>query len=298
MLGVLVIADVNGALMNPNIVDVTMENAQQVLVEESKQRPVVIDFWADWCEPCKTLMPLLESLAAEYDGQFLLAKVNADELQGLAGQFGVRSLPTVMIMKDGQPVDGFSGAQPETAIRELLQKHLPAPWQGLIDQANQLMQENNFKDALPLLRQAYADSGQQPAIGIGLAQVFLHLNRCDDAEAILQVIPMVDQNADYEQAMATLSLKREASESPELKALETKHQEDPDNLELAHQLAIQYSQNDKMEEALELLMSVLRKDINFDDGAAKTTFTEILATLGKSDPLAIRFQRKLFTLLY
>lgn len=288
--------DANTSTMT--VVDVTMENAQQVLIEESQQRPVVIDFWADWCEPCKTLMPLLEKLANEYAGQFLLAKVNADELQGLAGQFGVRSLPTVMVMKDGQPVDGFAGAKPETEIREMLQKYLPAPWQGLIDQANQLMQDDNFKDALTLLRQAYNDSGEQPSIGIGLAQVFLHLNRCDEAEAILQTIPMADQYGDYEQAMAQLQLKREASQSPELTALEEKHRANPDDLAVAHQLAVQYSQCDKMEQSLELLLAILRKDLNFEEGGAKKTYTEVLATLGKGDPLAIRYQRKLFTLLY
>jgi putative thioredoxin len=288
----------NVDITNVTVIDVTMENAQQVLIEESQKRPVVIDFWADWCEPCKTLMPLLENLANEYAGQFLLAKVNADELQGIAGQFGVRSLPTVMVMKDGQPVDGFAGAKPEIEIREMLQKHLPPPWQGMIEQANQLMADDNFTDALALLRQAYSDSGEQSSIGVGLAQVFLHLNRCDEAEEVLSKVPMADQDGDYEQAMAQLQLKREASESPELKALESELEANPDDLTVAHKLAVQYSQSDKMEQALELLLTVLRKDINFDEGGAKKTYTEILATLGKGDPLAIRYQRKLFTLLY
>lgn len=284
--------------MNTHIVDVTMDNAQQILIEESMQRPVVIDFWADWCEPCKTLMPLMEKLANEYAGAFLLAKVNADELQGIAGQLGVRSLPTVMIMKEGQPVDGFTGAQPESAIREILQKHLPAPWQALIDQANVLMQAENYVEALGLLRQAYQDSGEQPAIGVGLAQVYLHLNRCDEAEALLTAVPMADQDVAYEQALAQLKLKREAAESPELKALEAAFETSPEDQALAHQLAVLYSQNDRNPEALELLLAILRKDLNYNDGAAKKTFTEILASLGKGDPLAIQYQRKLFTLLY
>jgi putative thioredoxin len=284
--------------MTDFIVDITQENAQQYLVEESSKRPVVVDFWADWCEPCKTLMPLMEKLANEYAGAFLLAKVNADELQPICQQLGVRSLPTVMIFKDGQPVDGFAGAQPETAIRELLQKHLPAPWQALIDQANALMAEDKASEAVPLLRQAYQDSGEQPSIGIGLAQVYLHVNRVKEAEAILTTIPMADQDAAYEQAMAQLKLKQEAAESPELKALEEKLAADPDNLELNYQLAVQYSQNDKTAEALEMLLGVLRKDLNFQDGAAKKAMMDILAALGKGDPLAVQYQRKFYTLLY
>jgi len=284
--------------MSPHIVEVTQENAQQVLIDESQSRPVVVDFWADWCEPCKTLMPILEKLAVEYDGQFLLAKVNADEMQQIAQQLGVRSLPTVMVMINGQPVDGFAGAQPEKDIREMLQKHLPAPWAGLIEQANELMQQQNFSEAMPLLLQAYQESDKQSEIGVGLAQVYLHLNRCDEAEAILDTIPMADQDALYEQARAQLQLKREAAVSPELKALEEKYAADPADLMTAYLLSIQYSQNARIKDALDLLMTVLRKDLGFEEGAAKKAFMDIIASLGKGDPLAAEYQRKIYTLLY
>lgn len=284
--------------MSPHIVDVTFENAQQILVEESRARLVVIDFWADWCEPCKSLMPILEGLANEYAGQFLLAKVNADEMQQIAQQFGVRSLPTVMMMKDGQPADGFTGAQSEVEIRALLQKHLPDPWEALISQANELMQTDDFTAALPLLQQAYSDSGEKPAIGVGLAQVYLHLNRLDEADALLVKTPLADQDAAFEQAIARLELMREASASPELKALEEKYRSNPDDGSTAYLLAIQYSQNGKSREALELLIALLRKDLASEDGAVKKTTMDILAALGKGDPLAVEFQRKLYTLLY
>ncbi|MYM62168.1 co-chaperone YbbN [Pseudomaricurvus sp. HS19] len=283
--------------MNSNIVDVTAQNAQQILIDESRKRPVVIDFWAEWCEPCKSLMPVLEKLANEYAGKFLLARVNADELQPIAQQLGVRSLPTVMIMIDGQPVDGFSGALPEIEVRAVLDKHLPAAWQGLIEQANVLMGQDNFAAALELLLQAYRESGEDSAVGIGVAQVYLHLNRCDDAEAMLQKVPMVDQDAFYQQTLAQLELKREAATSPEMKALEQQYATNPDDLAVAHALAVQYSQNGKPRDALELLLKVLRKDLNFDEGAAKKAYMDILASLGK-DPLAVEFQRKIYTLLY
>ena len=283
--------------MNSHIVDVTPQNAQQILIDESRKRPVVIDFWADWCEPCKSLMPVLEKLANEYAGKFLLAKVNADELQPIAQQLGVRSLPTVMIMIDGQPVDGFSGALPEIEVRAVLEKHLPAPWQGLIEEANQLMGQDDFAGALDLLLQAYRESGEDSAVAIGVAQVYLFLNRCDDAEAMLKKVPMVDQDAFYQQTLAQLELKREAATSPELKALEAQHAANPDDLAICQALAVQYSQNGKPRDALELLLQVLRKNLNFDEGAAKKAYMDILASLGK-DPLAVEFQRKIYTLLY
>ncbi|MCB1676900.1 MAG: thioredoxin, partial [Halioglobus sp.] len=106
--------------MSDFIVNIDHSNAARLLIEESRTRPVVVDFWAHWCEPCKVLMPLLEKIADEYQGAFLLAKVNADEQQGIVQQFGVRSLPTVMVIQDGQPVDGFVGAQPEAQVRQML----------------------------------------------------------------------------------------------------------------------------------------------------------------------------------
>ena len=180
----------------------------------------------------------------------------------------------------------------------MLQKHLPAPWAGLIEQANELMQQQNFSDAMPLLLQAYQESDKQSEIGVGLAQVYLHLNRCDEAEAILDTIPMADQDALYEQARAQLQLKREAAVSPELKALEEKHTADPTDLMTAYLLSIQYSQNARVKDALDLLMTVLRKDLGFEEGAAKKAFMDIIASLGKGDPLAAEYQRKIYTLLY
>jgi len=124
-----------------HIVEISQENAQALLIDESFKRPVLIDFWADWCAPCKSLMPILETLANEYAGAFLLAKVNADEQQAITSQFGVRSLPTVMLVKDGQPVDGFTGAQPEPQVRELLEKYLPKPWDLQLQSANELISQ-------------------------------------------------------------------------------------------------------------------------------------------------------------
>ncbi|RYY04365.1 MAG: thioredoxin [Gammaproteobacteria bacterium] len=281
-----------------NVIEINLENAKQYLVDESFNRPVLIDFWADWCAPCKTLMPILEKLANEYAGAFLLAKVNADEMNMISSQFGVRSLPTVMLMKDGQPIDGFAGALPEKEVRELLDKYLPKLWEKLVTDAQTFIMAGDFNSALPLLRQAYDESKHDAAIAYLLVQCHLELNRIDNAEAILATVKAADQDAHYQQLLAEIELKKQAAKSPELVALEAAHAREPDNLQFAYDLAIQYHAELAHRPALELFIGILRKNRNFADGAVKKTFTDILTSLGKGDALAIEFQRKLFTLLY
>ncbi|WP_250464395.1 thioredoxin [Microbulbifer litoralis] len=284
--------------MNEFIVDVTQENAQQVLIEESMMRPVVVDFWADWCEPCKQLMPVLEKLAAEYDGQFLLAKVNADTEQMLAGQLGVRSLPTVMVLKEGQPVDGFAGAQPEKQIREMLDKYLPKPCDLKFEQGKQLVGEGKLDEALPVLREAYSESGERQDIAKQLAAVLLEQNRVQEAETVLGKILLADQDSDYQQLMSQLELKQQAAESPEIKGLQQALEQNPGDFDAAYKLAVQYSQAHRPQEALDLLLNVLRSDMNYADGAARQAYLDIVKSLGAGDPLATQYQRKLMTLLY
>ncbi|WP_444885693.1 thioredoxin [Microbulbifer sp. PSTR4-B] len=284
--------------MNDFIVDVTAENAQQVLIEESMNRPVLVDFWADWCEPCKQLMPVLEKLANEYAGQFLLAKVNADTEQMIAGQLGVRSLPTVMLLKEGQPVDGFAGVQPESQIREMLDKYLPKPWDIKLQQAQALIGEDKVDEALPLLRQAYAESSERVDIAKHLAALLLDQNRAAEAETVLSKILLADQDAEYQRLMAQLELKQQAADTPEIQALQKALEQNPQDYDSAYKLAVQYSQANRHEEALELLLDILRKDMNFADGAAKQAFLDMVKSLGAGDPIATQYQRKLMTLMF
>ncbi|MFT6286781.1 MAG: putative thioredoxin [Halieaceae bacterium] len=284
--------------MNEHIVTIDETNASQLLIDESHNRPVVVDFWADWCEPCKVLMPMLEKIATEYEGAFLLAKVNADEQQNLSQQFGVRSLPTVMIIKDGQPVDGFTGAQPETAVREMLAKYLPAPWDGLLQLANEAMEKNDFAAAIAPLRQAWDESGQQHEITIAYAHCLIEAMRLDEAQTVLDSIRMADQDAAYEQLVAQLEIKREAAKSPEMDALEQKLAASPEDHTIRSQLAVQYTNVGRFKEALENLLLILQQDLNHADGATKKLFLDTMFSLGKGDPLAAQYQRKLYSMLH
>jgi putative thioredoxin len=283
---------------NPIIVDINEGNAQQLLIDESFNRPVVVDFWADWCGPCKQLMPVLEKLANEYAGAFLLAKVNADEQQMLASQLGVRSLPTVMVIKEGQPIDGFAGAQPESAVREMLQKHLPSPWDLKIAEATTLLDAGETAQALSVLRTAWEDSKRLPEVTMAYAGALIEAKRLDDAEAALSEIRMVDQDAVYEQLKAQIELAREASKSPEIEALEAQLASDEGNHEVRVKLAVQLTTQSQYREALEHLLQVLRADRDWNNGEAKRLYLDTIATIGKGDPLAAEYQRKLFSLLY
>lgn len=283
---------------SPHIVDVTYDNAQATLIDASMQRPVLVDFWADWCAPCKQLMPILEKLALEYNGAFLLAKVNADEMQGITQQFGVRSLPTVMLIQEGQPVDGFAGAQTESFIRNMLEKVLPKPEDAQFAKAQQLMSEAIFSEALPLLRDAYSTAPSRSDIAVHLAHCLAELNKINEASELLGNVPMVDQDAHYQQVKALIELKREAADTPEIRALQEQLASNPNDLSLQYALAIQFSQVGREGEALAILYSLLKQDREFADNSARRTYLDILKALGNKDSVAIEYQRKLYSLLY
>ncbi|MFN2287241.1 MAG: thioredoxin [Chromatocurvus sp.] len=280
------------------IVDIDETNAARWLIEESQQRPVIIDFWADWCEPCKMLMPILEKLADEYQGAFVLARVNADSQQMIAQQFGVRSLPTVIVMQGGQPVDGFAGAQPEGAVREMLQKYLPSPWDSVLQKAAAHLEAGETSDAIAVLRPAYEESGRKHEIAMAYALALIEGMRLDEAEAVLDAVKIADQDAAYEQCRAQLEIRREAAKSPEMTALEEQLAGDPDNLDLRAQLALHYTAAGQYREGLGNLFTVLQRQLDHDNGRTRKALLDTIASLGKGDPLAAEFQRKLYSLLY
>ena len=279
-----------------NIVNINESNLQQVL-EQSMTTPVLFYFWSERSQHCLQLTPILESLAAQYNGQFILAKLDCDAEQMIAAQFGLRAIPTVYLFQNGQPVDGFQGPQPEEAIRALLDKVLPREEELKAQQAMQLMQEGNYTDALPLLKDAWQLSNQNGEIGLLLAETLIALNRSEDAEAVLKTIPLQDQDTRYQGLVAQIELLKQAADTPEIQQLQQQVAENPEAA-LATQLALQLHQVGRNEEALELLFGHLRKDLTAADGQTRKTFQEILAALGTGDALASKYRRQLYALLY
>ena len=279
------------------IIDINESNLHQTL-EQSTQMPVLFYFWSDRSQHCQELTPVLERLAQEYAGQFILAKLDCDKEQMVASQFGLRSIPTVYLFQNGQPVDGFQGPQPEEAIRALLQKVLPREEEIKTHQAMQLMEEGKPLDALPLLKDAWALSNQNSEIGFLLAEVLITLSRSEEAEAVLAVVPLQDQDTRYQSLVSQIDLLKQAADTPEIQQLQEQLAAEPANAELAAKLALQLHQVGRNEEALDLLFSFLKSDLSAGEGQVRKMFQEILAALGTGDPLATRYRRQLYSLLY
>lgn len=282
---------------NNYIIDVTDANLRDIL-ERAQHTPVVFDFWAEWCSHCKSLMPILEKLAHEYQGQFILAKVDCDQQPAVASQFGIRSLPTVYMFKNGEPVDGFQGAIPESEIREKLLQILPQQDELKLEQAIQLLGEGKHQDAVPVLKEALELSGNASDIALLLAETYIVLNKMDDAEGLLNQIPLQDRDSRWQGLTAQIELARQAADTPEIQQLQQAMQQEPDNAELAVKLALQWHQVGRNEEALSLLMGFLRRDLGAANGSARKTLTDIIAALGNGDPLAGQYRRQLYSLLY
>ncbi|AKE97002.1 co-chaperone YbbN [Cronobacter sakazakii] len=280
-----------------NIINLSEANLHQIL-EQSMTVPVLFYFWSDRSQHCQQLTPVLEKLANQYQGQFILAKVDCDNEQAIAAQFGLRAIPTVYLFSQGQPVDGFQGPQPEEAIRALLDKVLPREEELKAQEAMALMQEGKHLEALPLLKEAWQMSNQASEIGLLLAQAQIALNRSEDAEAVLKTIPLQDQDTRYQSLVAQIDLLKQAADTPEIQQLQQQVEQHPDDAQLASQLALQLHQVGRNEEALELLFVYLKKDLNAADGQARKMLQEILAALGTGDALASKYRRQLYSLLY
>lgn len=279
------------------VVDINETNLHQIL-DQSMSVPVLFYFWSDRSQHCLQLTPVLDKLAAEYAGQFMLAKVDCDAEQMIASQFGLRSIPTVYMFQEGQPVDGFQGPQPEETIREFLQRFLPKAEDLKLAEATALLQEDRATDALPLLKEAWQASNQRSDIGLTLAETQIALNKMEDAEAVLAAIPLQDRDTRYQGLVAQIELMKQAADTPEIQQLQQQVQQQPQNVELAVQLALQLHQVGRNEEALELLMGHLQKDLAAANGNARKTLMDILAALGTGDALAARYRRQLYSLLY
>jgi putative thioredoxin len=171
--------------MTDHAFDVDTGNFQEIVIDGSRQVPVVVDFWAPWCGPCRTLKPLLEKLAGEFGGQFILAKVDADKNQELAAQYGVRGIPSVKAFVDGQLVDEFSGALPEPQVREFLARLIPSPVDELRRAARQARESGDLDQALQLLVQATQLDRNDEGLRVDAADVLIEQGQLDEARQLL-----------------------------------------------------------------------------------------------------------------
>ncbi|MBL8404876.1 MAG: tetratricopeptide repeat protein [Dechloromonas sp.] len=274
--------------------DVSIQDFEAKVLIPAETVPVVVDFWAPWCEPCKVLKPMLEKLAEEYKGRFILAKVNSDENPELAQHFGVRSIPSVKVLFQGQLVDEFNGAIPESQIRAFLDRiALPeGPEQiNLREQAAALVAEGKLEEALAVLVQASQANPQDQAIQLDAVDVLMQLGRNDEAKQLLG--GEYANEPDRANALrARLALLDGAADTA---PLEAKLQANPDDHATRLELSKAYAAQSRFREALEAALEVARRDRFFNEGAARKAILALFEALSgeQYDDLVREFRRKL-----
>jgi len=289
---------------SPYIFDVSTDTFDQYVIENSHHKPVLVDFWAEWCAPCKALMPVLANITESYAGELLLAKVNCDEQAALSERFGIRSLPTVVLFKDGQPVDGFAGIQPESAIRGMLEPHVaepatePQPAEDTAAAVEALLEAGQPEQAIALLQPALAEHSDDSLLLL-LARALIASAQHDDAETVLTSIQ--DQES-HKQGIAglraALGFARQASGFPASALLAERLQSNPEDSEAAYQLAIQQLAGQQHQAALEGLLRLMQRDRGYADNSPQRTLLQTFELLGNDHPLSISYRRKLYQLLY
>ncbi|WP_417661944.1 thioredoxin [Pseudomonas sp.] len=286
----------------PYIFDVSgAAQFDQLVVENSFHKPVLVDFWAEWCAPCKALMPLLAQITEGYQGELLLAKVNCDIEQDIVARFGIRSLPTVVLFKDGQPVDGFAGAKLESEIRAMLQPHVaePAPAQeNLFDSASALFAEGQVDAAEAQLKQLLSeDNSNAPAL-ILYARCLAERGELTEAESVLNAVTGDEHKQALSGAKAQLTFLRQAAELPDVADLKSRLGQNPEDDEAAYQLAIQQLANQQYEPALDALLKLFVRNRNYADGVAHKTLLQVFELLGNDHALVTQYRRKLYQAIY
>ncbi|GAA0575488.1 thioredoxin [Halomonas salifodinae] len=279
------------------IVDIDMSNFQQVVLEGSMQTPVLLDCWAPWCEPCKNLMPVLEKLAREYQGAFVLAKLNIDENQEIAAQLGIRSVPDVKLILQGQLYDQFQGALPEGQIREWLGQYLQPPAEAPAspeEQARAALEAGDAATARALYEQLVQQHPEHHDYQIELAGALLAEGRPEDAKALLDNLPPEHRDAPRARGVrASLAFREEAPDDQALAALG-----DRDDSEAQFQRALRQVADGGYEAGLEALLALMKRDRAYGDDAARQTLLRVFDALGAEHPLTVTYRRKLFALLY
>lgn len=283
----------------PSIFDATLENFQEQVMQASTEVPVLVDVWSERSAPCKQLMPVLEKLASDYQGRFRLARVNADQQQDLVASLGVRSLPTVILVKDGQAADGFNSALPEAEIRAILDKHVAPPAADPYEEAHSLWEAGDPEGALAILTDLNRKDPENLKVLIDLAQLKAELGDLDTAEQIFESLPPEEKlQTQARQLAARLKFMKQAGELPPMEELEKTLEANPGDAAALHQLALQHVLKENNAEAMDLLIRLIQADPGYKDGIAKTTLIELFDKLGNNNPDVRTYRRRLYTLMH
>jgi putative thioredoxin len=277
---------------NQYVKDVTTADFLQEVLLRSREVPVLVDFWAEWCGPCKTLSPLLERLTDEAGGTFELAKVDVDANQELSGQFMIQSIPTIVAIKNGKEVDRFSGALPEASISAFIEGILPTELDRMVDEARTAMISGDTAGAEHMLRQVLEQQSDHQEAGTSLAALLIDRGDVEDGLIVLgKLVP----DPDVERLQAAARLRQTAGD--DIAVLEAAAAQDPDDEAAQMDLAKALAAHSEFEPALDRLLSIVqRKGSGKED--ARLAMVDIFEVLGNDHPLTATYRRQLATALY
>ena len=286
----------------PNVVDINQDQFVELVVEKSKTIPVIVDFWAPWCGPCKQLTPILEKLVNKKNGKVILAKVNVDENQGIAGQLNIQSIPTVYGFVDGKPIDAFQGAQPESKIEIMIDKLIDATPGNeipkLIEEAESLFKDQKFEEAQKAYESLVGLDPGNPKIIVGLLRCLTQLKKNDDAREVMESLD--DETLKNEEILKIKKLLDGLEDDGGIDLGELKSQiiNDPENTDLKFKLAEKYLSTNETEMGFNELLKIFEKKPKWNDEAAKKKLLEYFDLLGFNDPNVMEARKKLSSMMF
>ncbi|SFJ52114.1 thioredoxin family protein [Celeribacter neptunius] len=293
----------NGAAHGAFVKDVSEADFMAEVIDASQETPVIVDFWAPWCGPCRQLGPALEAEVEAAGGAVKMAKVNVDENQGIAGQLRVQSIPTVYAFFKGQPVDGFQGALPPSQVKEFVTKiaalNVDESLADAVAAADEMFEAGEIDDAAQTYAAILEEDDKLAGAYAGLAKCHLAKGEVDEAEAVINGVPAdVSGDAAVEAVHAQITLAREAENAGPLADLMAKVEADPSDMQARLDLAVAQHANGKVEEAVETLLAAFKLDRDWNDGAIKEQLFKIFDSLKPSDPIVLNGRRKLSSMLF